>query len=383
MTERRKRMMGKVRAWTAVLALAAVGTGASASTAAAVPVKFWGIVPQATPTTDQFQRLKSGGVGSIRIPISWGAVQSEKDGALDWSHVDSLVKGAAQAGIEVLPFVWDAPSWAVARAAVPGSGGTVTAPMTLPVKTGAQRSAWTNFLTLVVSRYGPNGGFWAENPTVPPRPIRTWQIWNEQNFKYFVVRPNPTDYGKLVKISHTTIKSIDGGAKIVLGGMFASPWEARFKSRPPQAYFAPDFLNRMYKTTPGVKGKFNGVALHPYTTIYQYLTPELTKIRAVLKSNHDAGKGLWITELGWSSKPPSGGNSFAKGVQGQARQLKGAFGVLRKNQVKWRLRRIYWFSVDDQTGACNFCDGSGLFGAGFTPKPAWSAFVRFSGGSAG
>jgi hypothetical protein len=31
-------------------------------------------------------------------------------------------------------------------------------------------------------------------------------------------------------------------------------------------------------------------------------------------------------------------------------------------------------------GTCNFCDGSGLFGEGFIPKPSWKAFVRFSGG---
>ncbi len=30
--------------------------------------------------------------------------------------------------------------------------------------------------------------------------------------------------------------------------------------------------------------------------------------------------------------------------------------------MKWKLQRVYWFSVDDQAGACNFCDGSGLFG---------------------
>ncbi len=34
------------------------------------------------------------------------------------------------------------------------------------------------------------------------RPIRTWQIWNEPNFKYFVAKPNPGEYGKLVKISN-------------------------------------------------------------------------------------------------------------------------------------------------------------------------------------
>ena len=101
----------------------------------------------------------------------------------------------------------------------------------------------------------------------------------------------------------------------------------------------------------------------------------------MLRANHDAGKGLWITELGWSSQPPEPNNSFAKGVGGQAKQLKGAFGLLKRNQAKWRVKRVYWFSVDDAPGTCNFCDGTGLFGAGFVPKPAWYAYVKFAGGN--
>ena len=76
----------------------------------------------------------------------------------------------------------------------------------------------------------------------------------------------------------------------------------------------------MYETTPGIKAKFSGVALHPYTaTATSELTPDIEEVRAVLKANHDAGKGLWITELGWSSTASDQGrNSFAKGPGGQA-----------------------------------------------------------------
>jgi hypothetical protein len=373
--------MRLVRAWAATLAIAAVAMGVSSATALAVPASFWGVVPQTAPSPEQFQRLKRGGVDSVRVPISWGTLQPTPGGPIDWSSVDALIGGAARAGIEVLPFVYGAPTWAVPSAVVPGSGGSSRAPRNLPVKTGSQRAAWAAFLVQVVSRFGPGGKFWAENPTVPLRPIRTWQIWNEQNFKYFVVRPNPAEYGKLLNLSFTTVRSVDPGAKLVLGGMFARPREALFKGRPRQAYFASDFLDRLYATTPGVKSKFVGVALHPYTSRYQELIPDIEEFRAVLKANRDAGKGLWITEIGWSSQPPAANNSFAKGPAGQVRQLKGAFGLFKKWQAKWKLRRIYWFSVDDQPGICNFCDGTGLFGEGFVAKKSWLAYVRFAGGS--
>jgi hypothetical protein len=370
----------QARVWAAAFAVAAAIFGMSASTALAVPVDFWGVAPQAEPSLEQLQRLKRGGVESIRAPIAWNAVQPTQGGPLDWSGFDALVRGAASAGIDVLPFVMGAPEWAVPSAWVPGSNRSVEAPRHLPAGGGAG-TAWAGFLTQAVARYGPNGSFWAENPEVPKRPIRVWQIWNEENFKYFVVRPNPAEYGKLVKISYGAIKGADPGAKVVLGGMFARPREGLSKRKPRKAYMATEFLSLMLKSTPGIASKFVGVALHPYSSTYQYMGAEIAEVRAALKKSHDARAGLWITELGWSSQPPVPGNPFAKGPAGQAAQLKGAFSQLLRNRRKWLIQRVYWFSVDDEPGSCNFCDGSGLFGAGFTPKPSWYAYVKFAGGT--
>ena len=194
-----------MRVFALALALAVLAAGASASAAAAVPANFWGVVPQATPTPEQLQRLKRGGVDSIRVPIVWSAIQQRKGGPFDWSGVDGFIDGAASNGIEVLPFVTGAPKWAVPADKRYGS------PKNLPVRTAVQKSGWTAFVRGAVERYGPTGTFWAENPAVPRRPIRTWQIWNEPNFMYFVARPNPVEYGQLVKLSYSAIRSVDAG----------------------------------------------------------------------------------------------------------------------------------------------------------------------------
>jgi len=379
MAQERKRPLGQAHAWLVAIVLCFACLAATAPAAMALPNGFWGVSPQAPPSVEQFQRLRAGGVESVRIPISWAATQPLSGTEANFSAPDQLVAGAAAAGLNVLPFVYDAPSWAVTQARVPGS--SARAPKTLPVKTGAQRSAWSNFLKLVVARYGPSGSFWVANRNLPESPIRTWQIWNEENFKYFVARPSPSDYGKLINVSYAAIKSVDPGAKLILGGMFARPKEAEFKGKPPQAYFAADFLDQLYTSTPGIKGKFTGVALHPYTTKYQQLTPDIEEFTTVLKANHDSGKRLWITEIGWSSEPKSAGDSFAKGPAGQATQLKGAFNLFKAKAARWKLQRIYWFSVDDAPGICNFCGGSGLFGPGFAPKKSWFAYVKFAGGT--
>jgi hypothetical protein len=369
------------RAWTTILAVALLGLTVFAATAQAVPARFWGVVPQETPSDEQFQLLKRGGVDSVRVPVEWGAIQPDQGGALNWAGVDGIVRRAANAGVEVLPFISGAPGWAVPAISVPGTGNTAKAPARLPI-TGPAAAAWSSLLKGAVARYGPNGTFWAENPLVPKRPIRAWQIWNEENFKYFAAKPNPIEYGKLVKLSYAALKGADAGAQVILGGMFAEPKGCRSKKLPKQNYCADDFLEVMYEKTPGIKSKFNGVALHPYTGKYQYLTPEIEDFRDVLVANKDGAKGLWITELGWSSQPPDPlHNIFAKGPAGQATQLKGAFSLLVAKQLQWKLQRVYWFSVDDQAGICNFCNGSGLFGPGFVPKKAWYSYVKFAGGT--
>lgn len=374
MHDQRIRPPRRARVWLATFAIAALGALTFVPSAPAVPVNFWGVVPQVAPNAEELLRLKRGGVDSIRVPISWGSIQPTRRGGYDWSSTDSYIAAAVTAHIEVLPFLSTAPSWAVAVDHRFGS------PATLPVRTGTQRSGWTQFVKQAVLRYGPNGTFWTENPTLPRRPVRTWQIWNEPNFKYFVARPNPADYGKLVKLSSNAIKAMDPGAQVILGGLFARPIEATFHKNPPQAYFASTFLEQMYKTTPGIKSKFQGYALHPYTGSWKNLPSRIEEVRRVLKANHDIGKGLYLTEVGWSSEPPRLGNSFAKGLSGQARELKGAFRLFKADQRKWNLQRIYWFSIGDYAGLCNFCGGSGLFRSGFKPKPAWNAYVQFAGG---
>ena len=369
-----------VRAWIAFVALA-VAFAFSASAAQALPAGFWGVVPQSHLSAEQFQRLGTGGVESIRIPVGWPSVQPMQNGPFDWSSFDNQVEEATKAGIKVLPFVGGAPEWAVPAKKVAGAGG-LKAPAYLPVK-GAGRSGWAAFLTAAVARYGPTGSFWSEHPGLTKRPLRTWQIWNEPNFKYFIAKPNPTEYGQLVKNSYTALKAADPGAQVVLAGLFSRPKGSRTASGKHKSlnWYASDFVDRMYKTTPGLKTKFSGAALHPYTINASEL-PEVTEeFRNVLTANKDGGKGLWITELGWSSGKASRANEFAKGPAGQARELKTAFTVLRNKQVKWKVKSVFWFSVDDAPGACNFCDGSGLFAKGFVPKRSWSTYVKFAGGT--
>jgi Glycosyl hydrolase catalytic core len=360
----------------AVLAglLALTALACTASAAQALPSKFWGAVPQSPLSVEQYQRVHRGGVDTIRLPLNWGTAQPSQGDAFDWSATDSQISEAARTGIDVLPFLAGVPAWAERLIPV---GGGVSVPAHLPVS-GTAKAGWVAFVKAAVARYGPKGSFWAENPGVPFRPLRNWQVWNEPNFKFFVHKPNPAEYAQLVKITSSAIKGSDSGAKVILAGLFAWPAGGNAKTGN-HNWFASEFLEGLYKV-PGIAAKFDGIALHPYSKKFQLLTPQIEEVRDVMKKRHDAGTGIWITELGWSSEPKTPGNSFAKGPAGQAQQLRGAFSLLKKNQRKWRIQRVYWFSIDDYGAACNFCNGSGLFGAGFTPKKSWFEYVKFAGG---
>ena len=375
----------KARAVTAALAVVLALGVFAAGAAANVGAKFFGVVPQSTLSQEEFATLKQGGVQSMRVALIWGSVQPQRGGAYEWGDFDPIVEQAAKSGIELLPFAVGTPSWAVPNATVPGT--SAKAPAHLP-STGTSASAWTAFLKAAIARYGPNGSFWAENPLVPDKPIKDWQIWNEPNFKYFVAKPNPTEYGKFVKISSAAIKSVDPTAQVVLAGLFSKPAGGRRLAGKRVAnptspnWFASYFLEQMYKSNPGIRSRFQGVALHPYVARYRQLPAEIEELRGVMTKAGDGTKGLWITELGWSSEPPQGpSNVFAVGAAGQARELKGAFTLLKADAAKFRLRHVYWFSVDDAAETCNFCNGSGLFKKGFVPKKSWTEFTKFTGGT--
>ncbi len=371
------------------LVVAFLATFAFVARAEALPANFWGVVPQSSIGEEHFERLKKGGVESVRVSFGWADLQTERGGPIQWAGVDYLVEQAALSGLDVLPTISGAPTWAVPVANVQGDRNS-KAPAHLPVS-GAAAGAWRSLLIQAVERYGPGGEFWSSHPNLPYKPIRSWQIWNEPNFKYFVAKPNPTEYGQLVKLSYSAIKAADPGAQLVLAGLFAQPLGARYlsvvKGKPKIQhpgninYFASYFLEQMYKTNPGIKSKFSAVALHPYSESWRDLTPEIEEVRNVLKTSHDPAKPLWITELGWSSGPKRANDAFAKGPSGQVAELRGALKLLTTNAAKWRIKRLYWFSVEDAKGYCNFCSGTGLFTETFKPKRSWNEFVKFAGGT--
>jgi hypothetical protein len=361
----------------ALLALAAALLAPAA--AQALPRTFFGIAPQ-TPLSDtDAAYMKAGGIGSVRWPVNWAIVQPTAKGGYDWSSVDPAVEAAARHGLTVLPFIYGTPRWIASK------------PTTLPIDSARARKAWLAFVTAAVERYGPGGEFWnlhapataAVNyvPAVPrPLPIRNWQVWNEANFFYFAYPVSPSRYARLLKPTYGAIKAVDPTAKVILSGLFGAPDQGGKRGMD-----ASKFLAALYRV-PGIKSYFDAVALHPYAFHVEDLEELIEEMHEVIVESHDAGVGLYVTEMGWGSQNDPNTVAFEQGIQGQARELRAAYGYLIANRNHLHLKGTYWYSWKDNPDyvACSFCDSVGLFRAGkkFHPKPAWRAFVALSGGSA-
>jgi len=344
----------------AAAALAACGLAAILAPAAlatlSTPPGFWGVVPVTAPNSPQLARIKQGGVRSIRAPLNWSQVE-RAPGVFDWSPFDAVVLPAAKHGIQVLPFLLSSPRWAAPSGSI------------LPVDTSDQQEAWAGFLRAAVRRYGTGGELWLEHRELRPQPIVTWQIWNEPNHPAFADPPDPARYATLLKQSRRAITSVDSRARILLAGLYATMSKSR------GVYRATAFLARLFRS--GAGKSVRGVAIHSYPASYLDLASIVASVRRVMRRHGASRMPLWITELGWSSKPF--GEPFGVGPIGQAQKLYEAFGLLSAGRLSWRIAGVYWFSLTDSDSpyACEFCAGTGLFTTDFRAKPAWRAFVSF------
>jgi hypothetical protein len=372
-------------------AAAAAGCGGSEDEPAAgggenarggVPRSFWGIVsgtPLSAAELDSMGRAK---VGTLRHLVLWPELEPVEDDSHDWGKLDGVVAAAAENGMEMLPFVYGTPAWAIGDCLGLEPLQCQRIP---PMSSDAEKQLWEDFLRDIVARYGPDGEFWSDEDDdydPPYLPITQWQIWNEPSSQsFFQPETDPAKYAELVRISHDAITEVDPDAEIVLAGLFRTPQKGAGDEGSPAA-----FLREFYAAEEGIGDYFDTVSLHPYASNLDQIDVLFGQILPVLEEYGDGDKPIWITELGWSSAPPESNKPLLKGVEGQAKLLTDSFELLRAKREKWNLEGVVWYQwkdLPDPVEGCTFCQLSGLLDADDRPKPAWEAFTRFTGGDGG
>jgi hypothetical protein len=356
-------MSGSVRSGVGVVSLILLAL-LPATAGAKVPRGFMGMVagaeiahhPDRVP--GQLASMARNGVRSVKTEFSWSRIEPE-EGGFDWSEPDAMVRAAAENRLPLMPTVVGAPAW--------------TSPP-LAAREGVHHphdpSDYGRFLTRLVARYGPDGTFWADNPDVPKRPIRTWEIWNEPDIPYYWRSPWVRPYVALLKAAHRALHRADPGARIVLAGLTNRSWRD---------------LNRLYRA--GAKRYFDVASIHPYTQRPRNAVRTMGLVRAVMRRHHDARTPVWVTELSWTSgkRHMTGAHTrqpyfLNTTPRGQAAKLRAGYLALARARRRLHIGRVYWYTWLSRDRSHDYpFDWSGLLrvrGGSFRAKPALASYRR-------
>lgn len=321
-TGRRSAGHGRVRRRlaTGLASLAALGLGlvqprpaaATAYTPAVAPDTL-GVNMQWTFHAGEWGRLGWAPWGAwIRAAHQWGIDVVREDAQWDlaepnppdpttgqhtytWSNpgfewaLDYWVRDLARSGIRWQPIIDYSASWA---SSVPGD-------IDYPPASDAE---FAGYARAVAHRYGRNGYFWKGNPSLPYRPVTTYEIWNEENLQSFWKSGcDPTAYGHLFVAAATQIHQIDPYATVVVGGLADGGYNSA-------SCTAADFATSLEQNTPGVYAAAGGVALHPYGPYIPDVESAVTAFRQTLDQQVGVPNiPLYLTEYGWPSSAYAGG----------------------------------------------------------------------------
>jgi len=343
---------------TALAAGALVCAAPGVAAADAPGREFFGLQGFSFAGSADLAMMRRGGAGTLRVVFN-GALGPSQDSPT-WAPYDELMATAARERISVLPVLLG----------IPGSGPRINRP-----RTPAQRTAWGRSVAAVARRYGRGGTFWAAHPELTPRPLTAYQVWNEPNLPaYWRPATDAAGYVRLVALTRARLRAVDPKATIVLAGL---P-ESRLGT-PMLAY-----LRAIY-AVPGARTQFDVVALNPYANDAGNVLAALNLVRSYMDRVGDRGTPIWITEVGWAT---GGSRSpFTTTRAGQAARITRTFRTLLAARERLRLERLMYFCLQDRaygpTERPGWGPRTGLFDRAGAPKPAWRAFVSFTGGLPG
>jgi hypothetical protein len=304
-------------------------------------------------TVDGPANAKQLKVGWVRMFAGWAAGEPSR-GAHDRFYLDRLaadVRAYHARGVRVLLVLQTTPDWAS------GPRGAGPAPP-------GDAADYARFAAELVRLAGPDA----------------LEIWNEHDSEAFWRgAPDPAGYAALLRATYPVVKAVDPMVTVVTGGMVGNNYE---------------YLQALYAA--GAAGSFDAVGVHtdtaclltsprdyyrePNGRVGRFSFTGYREVHDVMAANGDAGKGVWMTEIGWntgSRKPNSCRDGAVAGTRAegvsertQASYLKLAYRCLAGDP---EVRVALWFSLQDVGSGAGYGGHLGLIRRGGRRKPAFQA----------
>ena len=200
-------------------------------------------------------------------------------------------------------------------------------------------------------------------------------MWDDPNLPTsWHGRPDPAGYARFLQTTAAVIKAADPRAKVVLGELA----DARSGRRPAS------YLRGLYRIR-GIKRSFDVVALQPRSIGPKGIARLLRGVRRVMKKARDSRTPVWITRIGFPTGSGAQVSSVARVPHRRAERLRRLYAFLVRRHVRYRLGMISWISLRDRRRypreRTTKRSHTGLVSRVGTPKPAWSALLRITGGA--
>jgi hypothetical protein len=230
----------------------------------------------------QLAALRATGANLARADAFWEMSEPSPpaDGVhhYDWRFDDLIAAALAAHGLRWLPIIDYSAPWAQL---VPHQAHS-------PPASAADYAAYAAALA---SRYGAGGSFWRSNPSLPPTPTDTYEVWNEPDSAVFwFPKPDAASFAALYLRARAAIRTVQPNSRVLVGGL----------TRPTS------FLPAMLAAAPNLRQQLDGVAIHPYGATPQAVLDKVRGARATLVSLGLGRVPLYVTEFGWSTSPPGG-----------------------------------------------------------------------------
>jgi Cellulase (glycosyl hydrolase family 5) len=238
---------------------------------------------------DYAGHVRTIGGNALRTNLDWRNAEPKRDCWSQewWARWRDFYAAMINRGIRPVFIIGGAPDWArnptAAERGCKGFAGCVYPPAR------GMESEWAEYAREVAWRF----------------PDALIEIWNEPNLSSgWAPKPNPERWAELVTVAYDAIKDVSPQTKVVLGGLMNS----RTTKTPAQAVGLREFLSRAYAATPSIKGHFDYLGLHPYTTKTKLgrrspFVRAFRQMRVIRDRNGDATPIL-VTEFGFSTATP-------------------------------------------------------------------------------